>query len=160
MLTSLNHRRLAVGAENLLEGFGYLLDGRVGADGLQDRVHRVLVAPGRLFELFEPPLDEGVVTPLFEVLQALELAVGDLGVYAVDLHLLFILRLVDVDVDHVALSLLELALVAGAGLGDLAHREAGLDGLYHPAHLVYLPEVIVGLALELIRQSLDEVRAT
>src|SRR4028119_1007494 len=74
------------------------------------------------------------------------------------IDVLLVLRLVDRDVDHVPLLLFELALVAGRGLGDLAHREARLYGLDHAAHLVYLPEILVSLPLQLVRQRLDEVR--
>src|SRR5919205_2839571 len=153
-----NNRRLAVAAEDLLHGGAYLADRGVGPDGRDDRVHRVLFAAARIFELFQASLDEVAVAPRFQVLEPLQLPLGDLGVYAVGLDVLLFLGLVDRDVDHVAPLLLELALVAGRSLGDLAHREARLYGLDHAPHLVDLAEVLVSLALQLVGEGLDEVR--
>src|ERR671920_327144 len=152
-----NHRRLAVRTEDLLHCSADLPDRCVRTHGLEDRIHRILIAPARLLELLEALFDPVVVAALLEGLQAFDLALGDRGVYAVELDVLLVLGFVDVDVDHVALFLFELALVAGGGIGDLTHREALLNGLYHAPHLVYLPEVVVGLPLELVGQRLDEV---
>src|SRR5215203_4849470 len=144
---ALNHRRLAIVAEDFLEGVGDLLHRRVGPDCLEDRVHGVAFATGRFLQLFEALFDPVVIAALFEGLEAFGLSFRDLRVHAVELHILLVLGFVDVDVDHVALVLFEFALVAGRGLGDLTHREALLYGLYHAPHLVYLPEVVVGLPL-------------
>src|SRR5215208_5327077 len=159
MLRALNHRRLAVIAEDLLHGGADLAYRRVGPYGFQDRVHRVFVAGAGFLQLLEPFIHEIVVPVLLQFLEAFELAFGDLGVDAVELHVLLVLGLVDVDVDHVALLLFQLALVAGRGFGDFAHREALFDGRYHAPHLVNLVEILVGLPLELVGQGLDEVGA-
>jgi hypothetical protein len=68
----------------------------------------------------------------------------------VGLHVGLFFGLVDVNVEDVALVLLYLALVAGRSLGDLTHLEAVLYSLHDPTHIVYLPEVLVCLPLELV----------
>src|ERR687897_1307350 len=154
-----DHRRLAVVAEDFLHRGADLPYRCVRPHGLEDRVHRILIAPASLLELFEALIHPVVVAALFEGFQAFDLTLRDLGVYAVEFNVLLVLGFVDVDVDHVALILFELALVAGGGLGDLAHREALFYGLDHAPHLVYLLEVVVRLPLQLVGQRLDEVRA-
>src|SRR5829696_6710274 len=154
-----NHRCLAVVAEDLLHRGADLSDRCVRPHGLEDRIHRIFITSARLLELLEAPFDPVVVAALLESLQAFDLAFRYLGVYAVELHLLLVLGFVDVDVDHVALFLFELALVAGGGFGDLPHREALFYGPDHTPHLVYLPEVVVGLPLQLVGQRFYEVRA-
>ena len=75
------------------------------------------------------------------------------------LDVLLLLGLVDVNVDDVAPSRLHLPLVTCGGLGDLAHLKAVLDRFHHPAEILDLAEVLVGLPLELVGQRLDEVGA-
>src|ERR687898_1368332 len=157
---ALYYRRLAVGAVDLLHGVADLLHGGVGADGLDGRVHGVLAVLGRFLDRPQTLLNLFVVATLLEFLEALYLRLGDLLRDRMCLHVGLFFGLVDVDVDDVALLLLDLALIAGGGLGDLADLEAVLYGLYDPAHLVYLPEVLVRLPLQLVGQGLDEVRAT
>ena len=53
----------------------------------------------------------------------------------------------------------DLALVAIAGVGDLALREAGVDGGDHAAHLVDAADVVVGRGFAFQRQLLQEVAA-
>src|SRR5829696_9376493 len=144
MPTALDYRCFAVVAENLLHRGADLTYRRVSPDGLQDRVHGVLVALAGFLELPKPPLHEVVVAVLLQSLEAFDLASADLGVDTVELHVLLVLGLVDVEVDHVALLLFQLTLVAGGGIGDFAHGEALLYGPDHAPHLVYLLEVVVG----------------
>ena len=64
-----------------------------------------------------------------------------------------------VDADDDAPARVDLVLQLEGGVGDLALGEVLLDRGDHPAQLVDLGEVVVGLALELVGQRLDEVRA-
>ena len=64
-----------------------------------------------------------------------------------------------VDADDDPLSRIDLDLVAERGVGDLALREAALDRRDHAPELVDPGEVLVGGALHLVGQRLDEVGA-
>ena len=66
---------------------------------------------------------------------------------------------VAVDADDDALAAVDLALELVRRVGDLALREAALDGLDHAADLVDLVEVLVRVRLQLVGQRLDEVGA-
>jgi hypothetical protein len=63
-----------------------------------------------------------------------------------------------VDADDDALARVDLGLQLEGGVGDLALGVVLLDRGHHAAQLVDLGEVVVGLALELVGQRLDEVR--
>ena len=64
-----------------------------------------------------------------------------------------------VDAHHDAPAGVDVALVAVGALLDLALDEAGLDGRQHPAQLVDLVDVVLGLALDLVGEVLDVVAA-
>src|SRR5215212_5627718 len=155
---TLYRRGLAVAAVDLLHGVADLLHGGVGAHGFEGRVHCVLTLFGGFLDRLQAILDLLVVAALFELFEALYLRVSDLLGYGVGLDVGLFLRLVYVDVHDVALLFLYLSLEAGGGLGDLTHLEAVLYSLHDPAHIVYLLAVLVRLTLELVGQSLDEVR--
>src|SRR4028119_1944681 len=141
----LYYRRLAVGTVDLLHRRGDLPDRRVRPHRFYDGIHRVLARlRGSLYGV-KALLDLLVVAPLFKLFEALELVLADLLRDAVGLDVLLVFGLEGVDVDDVALLPLDLALVAGGGVGDLTHLEAFLDGLHHPAKVLYLLEVVVRL---------------
>ena len=75
-----------------------------------------------------------------------------------DLAVVALGEVVDADDDPPARSRISCWRVV-RGVGDLALREAALDGLDHPAERVDLIEVLVRVALHLVRERLDEVGA-
>ena len=81
------------------------------------------------------------------------------GIDAVQLQRALVGLGVLVDADDDAPARVDLGLQLVGGVGDLALGVVLLDRRDHPAELVDLGEVVVGLALELVGQRLDEVGA-
>src|SRR5439155_14793584 len=92
-------------------------------------------------------------------LHALDLLLLERRVDAEEIDRLLVLLLVAVDADDHALAALDLGLVAEARLGDLALLEVLLDRRDHAAELLDPLEVVVRLALELVRELLEVVGA-
>src|SRR5439155_610833 len=92
-------------------------------------------------------------------LHALDLFLLESRVDAEEIDRLLVLLLVAVDADDHALAALDLGLVAEARLGDLALLEVLLDRGDHAAELLDPLEVVVRLALELVRELLEVVGA-
>src|SRR5215218_5798052 len=150
---------LGVGAEDLLETGDDLALGGVYARAVEKVRHQVGVARGGLAQRGQGGLDRPGVAAGADGLHAADLLAleGRVDVVQLELALAALGEVVDADEDAVAAVVLLLEGVGG--VGDLALREAALDGLGHAAELVDLREVLIGAGLELVRQRLDEVRA-
>ena len=88
-----------------------------------------------------------------------DLAVVAFGVHLEDRDLDRLVHREVVDADDRAVVLVDLALVAEGGVGDLALEEAVLDGGEDAAEVLDLAEVGVGLGFGVVGQLLDEVAA-
>src|SRR5262245_24691485 len=71
-------------APDFAQGVADLTNGRVAFDRLDEEGHEVLVAPCRLANASKQRIDAGLVAPLSQLLQALQLAPGNLFVDAHD----------------------------------------------------------------------------
>src|SRR5712691_3724465 len=156
----LKDRSFAPDAPDLAQGVAHLAHRHVRPGGVDDRRHQVpVLVRGVLLEPAERGLDCRRVAAPAQGAHALDLLALEGGVDAQELDRPLLLELVAVDAYDDALLRLDLRLVAERRLRDLALEEVLLDRCYDAAETLDPREVVVGLALELARQVLDEVGA-
>src|SRR5262245_59204017 len=154
----LDQRDFLVFAPHLAERIAHLADGRIGADAIEQRIHRVGVRTGRTAERVERARDRVVVARAPQRLETRELRFGGRLVDVENRVRRLVVLDVVVDADDDLLPPLDRLLELVRRLGDLALREALLDGLDHPAHPVDDVEVVVRAALHVEGEPLEEVR--
>src|SRR5579884_3084957 len=129
-------------------------------DAIDQVRHDVGFAGARALERGKRRFYRGGVAALAHALHRARLAALDLHADLQQVGRLdFVRPLERVDADDHALARLDRALVAVRRVGDLALRVAGLDRLDHPAELRDVREVLLDLALHLVGERLDKVRA-
>src|SRR5215207_8959252 len=149
-LSHLEHRGFCVGTEHLLKALDDLTLGGVYARAIEKVRHQVAIARGGLAQLRQGGLDRRSVAARAHALHAIGLLALDRGIDAVQLQLSALALGEVVDADHDPSARVVLLLERVGGVGDLALREAALDRLDHPAQLIDLAEVVIGLRLDLI----------
>src|SRR5215217_3722979 len=156
----LEHGRLPIGPEDPLQRLYDLALRAVRSGTVEQMLHEVAIARGRLAKRGEGPLGLLRVAAAADGPRTPDLLPLQLGRDSQDRQLLVALRLVAVDPDHDPLAALDLLLQAKRSLRDLALGEVLLDRLHHPSQLVDLAEIRIGGLLHAVRQRLDEVGAS
>src|SRR5947209_2102579 len=154
---SLERRRFGVAAEHSLERRDHLALGRLGSGSVEQMRRQVLaLIASRPLESLERRGCGRLIAALTSCPDTRDLLLLELRVDSQDWEPLSIVAFgVCVDPHHLALTGLDLLLIAERRVCDLALRESPLDGFDHPAELVDPFEVVVRALLHPVGQGLD-----